>query len=296
MTRVYRIGVVAERTGLSEEVIRAWERRYGVPTPRRTSTGYRVYTEDDVALLVRLRELTREGMAIREAAALVPQLRREIAGTAHAAGNGDRSPIDRFEAAILGAAAALDQEALERVLDEALAVLSPLQLYDQLVVRIEARVGERSRRGTPGLAEERLVTQAIRGRLLALLRSSPSGGRGHVVCACLPDEEHDVGLLGAALRFRHAGWRVTFLGARTPVDHLVHVVTTLRAETIALGCVIDPGAAKLRRLLSAVRAGAPAGTRILVGGAAAVRHAALCTRAGAIVVDDEAAWVRALAG
>jgi DNA-binding transcriptional MerR regulator/methylmalonyl-CoA mutase cobalamin-binding subunit len=296
VTRVYRIGVVAQRTGLSEEVIRAWERRYGVPRPQRTRGGYRVYSEDDVALLARLRDLTREGMAIREAAALVPQLRRELAGDARPATNGDRSPVDRFEAAILAAAAALDQEAVERVLDEALAVLSPLQLYDQLVVRLEARVGERSRRGTPGIAEERLVTQAIRGRLLALLRVSPSGTRGHVVCACLPDEEHDVGLLGAALRFRHAGWRVTFLGARTPVAHLLHVATTLRAKTIALGCVIDPGAAKLRRVLAAVRGGATAGTRILVGGAAAVQHATLCRRAGAIVVDDDASWAQALAG
>lgn len=294
MTRVYRIGVVAERTGLSEEVIRAWERRYGVPTPQRTSKGYRVYTEADVALLMRLRELTREGMAIREAAALVPQLRREIAAGGHAGANGDRAPVERFEAAILGAAAALDQEALERVLDEALAVLSPIQLYEQLVVRIEARIGERSQRGTPGLAEERLVTQAVRGRLLALLRGSPSGGRGHVVCACLPDEEHDVGLLGAALRFRHAGYRVTFLGARTPIDHLLHVATTLRASVIALGSVIDPGAARLRRLLTAVRDGAPAGARIVIGGAAAVRHAALCARLGAAVVDDDASWQRVL--
>lgn len=294
--RVYRIGVVAERTGLSEEVIRAWERRYGVLTPQRTSTGYRVYTEDDVALLLRLRELTHDGMAIREAAALVPQLRREIAATRHGGGNGERSTVDRFEAAILGAAAALDQEALERALDEALAVLSPLQLYEQLVVRLEARVGERSMRGTPGLAEERLVTQAVRGRLLALLRASPGGRRGHVLCACLPDEEHDVGLLGAALRFRHAGYRVTFLGARTPIDHLLHVAKTLRPAVIALGCVIDPGAARLRRLLATVRDGAAPGTRLVVGGAAAVRHTTLCTRLGAVVATDESSWQRILAG
>src|SRR5688572_30038252 len=74
----YRIRAVAQLTGLSEQVIRAWERRYGILSPKRTPGGYRAYTEEDIAILRRLRELTEQGVSIGDAARLVSQLRREV--------------------------------------------------------------------------------------------------------------------------------------------------------------------------------------------------------------------------
>ncbi|MFY0563924.1 MerR family transcriptional regulator [Archangium lansingense] len=76
--RTYRIHVAAELSGVRVELIRAWERRYGVLTPRRTPSGYRVYTDRDVALLRRLKQLTEEGVSISEAATMLPQLQAEL--------------------------------------------------------------------------------------------------------------------------------------------------------------------------------------------------------------------------
>ena len=289
MTRTYRIGEAARRAGLSDAVLRAWERRYGVLEPARTPGGYRVYSEQDNALLRRLRQLTEDGMAIREAAALTAgphrgALRRRT----------DGAQLTRWRQAMLGAAARLDQTGIERVLDAALTALTPLQVYEELIVRLEREVGERASRGTPGRAQQRLVSQVIRARLLGFLRTARGCTRGQVVCACLPDEEHDLGLLGAALRFRAAAFRVTFLGARTPLEHLGHVARRLRAAVVALACVHDPGATALRRTLAAVGRALPARTGCVIGGRAAVRHAAVCTRAGMLVIDDEASWRRAL--
>lgn len=286
--RTYRIGVAAERAGLSEELIRAWERRYNVVTPSRTAGGYRVYTDADIALLRRLRHLTEEGVAIGEAADMVPELRRDIASGA--GGDADMTQVARWRDAILEAATELDQEAVDRVLDAALAILTPLRMYQELVIGVERDVGARAAQGTPGLAQERVVTQAVRARLLGLLRTAPGGSRRHVVCACLPDEEHDVGLLGAALRFRHAGHRVTFLGARTPVSHLVHVVNALRPQLVALTSVNDNGASDLRRVLLQIRRGIPKTTRIIIGGPAAEHHRPTCTKIGITVVADEDDW------
>ena len=47
----YRIRAVAELTGVSTATLRAWERRYGVPTPSRTASAYRLYGDEDVALV-----------------------------------------------------------------------------------------------------------------------------------------------------------------------------------------------------------------------------------------------------
>src|SRR5690606_33055867 len=64
----YRIQSVAEMTGVSAATLRAWERRYGVPTPRRSHAAYRLYSDQDVAIIRRVRELCDAGMAPSEAA------------------------------------------------------------------------------------------------------------------------------------------------------------------------------------------------------------------------------------
>ena len=79
--RTYRIHIASELSGVRVELIRAWERRYGFPRPQRTPSGYRVYTQRDVALLKRLKQLTEEGVAISEAVKMLPHLQLKLAET-----------------------------------------------------------------------------------------------------------------------------------------------------------------------------------------------------------------------
>lgn len=64
----FRINVVAETTGIPEATLRAWERRYQVPKPSRTPSGYRLYSPDDVAQVKRMRELCDAGVSPADAA------------------------------------------------------------------------------------------------------------------------------------------------------------------------------------------------------------------------------------
>ena len=66
----YRIGAVARLTGLSEHLIRVWERRYGAVQPNRTESGLRLYTEAEVTRLRWLKRATERGHAIGGIAAL----------------------------------------------------------------------------------------------------------------------------------------------------------------------------------------------------------------------------------
>lgn len=287
--RTYRISRAAALTGLSEEVIRAWERRYGVPRPQRTPGGYRVYTEEDIATLRRLKELTEDGVAIREAAALVPTLAHEAASPETADG-ATPAEVARWHRAILAAAKRLDQAGVDQVLDRAFAALPALRVYDLLVVPLERELGSSWQHSRLGVTEEHLVSHAVRTRLAALLDTGPAAARRHALCACFPEELHDVGLVGSALRLREAGHRVTFLGQRVPVDQLVEAMRTLAPDLVALACVTDPGPAALRATIAAIAAGRPRGTRIVAGGVAAERHRALFRRARIAVVADDADW------
>lgn len=278
----YRINVAAEMSGVSENLIRAWERRYGVPRPRRTSSGYRAYARADIEVLKRLKQLTQQGVSIAEAVLLVPQLTEEVKALL-ARDNNARPRISRaFEPwrdEIIHAAQRFDQATLDQLLDEGVASRNPMAAFDELFAPLLRDVGDRWHAGTLSVGEEHLITAAVRQRLISLIAQAPKRARHHVLCACLPNEEHELGLLGAALRFRHEGWKVTYLGARTPLEQLARVTLTLKPDVVAISAVRDGKDLKL------LKKALPPETRIVVGGAAARGKAQ-----GLTVIDRAEDW------
>lgn len=299
MERTYRINIAAEMSGVSEGLIRAWERRYGVLKPKRTPSGYRAYTESDIAVLKRLKQLTEEGVSIAEAVKLLPSIKRDVKEQLDKAERATpRAPkagqTDRWRQEILVAAERLDQQAVELVLDEAMASMPPVAFWDEVLAPLQREVGERWHAGTLTVAEEHLVTQAARQRVVSLLHQAPRRARRHVVCACFPRDEHELGLMGAALRFRHGGWRVTFLGARTPAEHLARVVRVVQPQTVALSCVNDEGADAFRQTLTEMMLERGGGATFVVGGRGAENHRAIVEALGATLVSSTEEWAALL--
>lgn len=292
----FRIRKAAELSGVTEDLIRAWERRYGVLKPRRTPGGYRVYSDADIAVLKRLKRLTEEGVSIAEAARLVPTLRREVEqGEMPVVGLVAGAPVDRWREQMLEAALSYDQRKVEAVLDQAFAALPALTVVDTVLTPLMREVGECWAEGRMAVAEEHLATQTVRERLVSLLRGSPAGSRKHVLCACFPDEQHEVGLIAAALRFRHAGMRVTFLGQRTPIADLEQAAQRIRPDVVALSCAMDPGREQVEAIVKVSLAAAPRGAQVVLGGRGAAPYADLCRELGARVHLEEADWERLLA-
>lgn len=297
--RTYRIHVAAELSGVRVELIRAWERRYGVLAPRRTPSGYRVYTDRDVTLLRRLKQLTEEGVSISEAATMLPQLLEELDAAPpvpEPVPQASATSLTAWRDEALAAAAALDQRRVSQVLNEVLAALTPLKAYEQVLVPLQREVGERWHAGAFSVAQEHLVTQEVRARLISLLHAAPDSGRRRVVLACFPEEQHELGLLGAALRMRHAGLAVTLLGQRTPAAEVGRLARELKAEFVGLSAVTDHGAQDFEDSLSRIVAGVPRGTPIWVGGEAARVHQDVCERLGVHLFASGDDWSRLLGG
>lgn len=66
----FRIGAVCRMTGLSQHVLRVWEKRYAVVQPRRASNQRRLYSERDIDKLALLKQLVDRGHAIGSIAQL----------------------------------------------------------------------------------------------------------------------------------------------------------------------------------------------------------------------------------
>ncbi|RKG80253.1 MerR family transcriptional regulator [Corallococcus exercitus] len=297
--RTYRIHIAAELSGVRVELIRAWERRYGVLVPERTPAGYRVYTDRDVALLRRLKALTDEGVAISEAAKLLPQLRAELDVPPPPVPDRSEERLgarpEEWRAEVMAAAEAYDQPRVARVLDEVLAALPPLKAFEDVLVPVQREVGDAWHAGALSVAQEHLVTQVVRERLVSLLHGAPRGGRRHAVLACFPDEEHEIGLLGAALRLRYAGMRVTLLGQRVPAHDLSETVARAKPDVVGLSAVMNRGATVFEDVLTRLQGALPKGLPLWVGGPAAQAHADVCARLGVRLFTHEDDWAR-LAG
>ncbi|MFP2910001.1 MerR family transcriptional regulator [Pyxidicoccus sp. 3LFB2] len=291
--RTYRIHIAAELSGVRVELIRAWERRYGVLNPQRTPAGYRVYTDRDVALLKRLKKLTDEGVAISEAAKLLPQLLAELeaAPVPPATGSGPAPNLVGWQEAVLAAARVYDQARVSAVVDEVLAALPPLRAFDDVLAPLQREVGARWHAGRMTVSQEHLVTQVVRSRLVSLLHAAPNSGARHAVLACFPDEEHELGLLGVALRLRHSGLRVTLLGQRMPAVDLAHAVAELRPDFVGLSAVNDRGAEDFQATLTALVEALPRGVPLWVGGPAAQTHLEVSVRLGVRVFSAEDDWL-----
>ncbi|MHB1242726.1 MAG: MerR family transcriptional regulator [Gaiellaceae bacterium] len=265
-----RIGELARRTGVAAELLRAWERRYGLLDPVRTPGGYRLYSGDDVRRVARMRELLASGLSAAEAA------RATLA--APVAPRAATAPATA-PAELLAAVERLDDAAVHAVFDRLLADFSLDAVLEGVMMPFLRELGERWARGEVTVAQEHFGSNLVRGRLLGLARGWDRGSGPRAVLACPAGERHDLGLLCFGLALREHGWRITFLGADTPADTLADTVAGLAPEAVVLG-VADP--ALLEPVVEPLRALAGASV-VWVGGAGADEDAV--ARAGARLLE-----------
>jgi DNA-binding transcriptional MerR regulator len=227
MERLMRIGELSRRTGVSPELLRAWELRYGLLRPTRSDGGYRLYASGDEARVRRVRALIADGMSAAEAARLTlletqPEAEPPSPAVEQIAADLSRA-LDAFDAA--GAHAALDRLLSTVSIEFAVAEVVIPYLHD---------LGDRWADGAVTVAQEHFASNLIRGRLLGLAIDWGSDRPFSAVLACLPGEAHDLGLIIFGLLIGRRGWRVTFLGADTPFETLDDSVRTLAPTVIVL--------------------------------------------------------------
>jgi DNA-binding transcriptional MerR regulator len=236
-----RIGEVARRTGLSADVLRAWERRYGIPRPVRTRGGFRLYSLEEVERLERMRTLVASGLAPAEAARAVSE---PSAGS-------ELPALPQLAAALDAAIQGLDEPAAHAVIDRLLASFGVETVLEEVLLPCLRSLGERWACGQITVAHEHFASSVIRGRLLGLTRGWGEGVGPLAVLACPAGELHDLGLMAFGILLARLGWRVTFLGADTPLESLARVADRLRPDAVVLAItVIEPSPSDVEALRS----------------------------------------------
>jgi methanogenic corrinoid protein MtbC1 len=268
-----RIGELARRSGVSPELLRAWERRYGLLRPSRSAGGFRLYGDEDVVRIRRMNELLGSGLSAAEAATRAleepPQTLEQTGAPAAAA------------AAMREAMLAFDDTTAHEVLDSALASLSVETVLWDVVVPTLRTIGDGWEAGTVTVAQEHFASNVLRGRLLGLARGWGRGVGPVALLACPQGEQHDLPLLLYALALRANGWRIAFLGADTPLQTVERVVEELRPDAVVLSLTTAEHGRAVERDVKALAARTP----VFVGGRAADEELARRTDATLLEAD-----------
>nr|ANY58023.1 MerR transcriptional regulator [uncultured bacterium]ANY58039.1 MerR transcriptional regulator [uncultured bacterium] len=271
----HRIGLVARKTGIAAHTLRAWERRYGSLSPGRMSGGGRLYSDDDIARLRLLKQLTERGHAIGSIATLAHEELARMASEEREqpapSGGLERLAIDLMAQRFLDAIAAFDVQGAARILSNAALVLPMRELVCSLLAPLLVEIGARWERGELTVAHEHAASNLLRNELGTYLRGTSNQPHSRtLVAATLPGEQHEFGALLASLLAAAHGFRVVYLGTSLPTNDIAHAVRDARAEVLLLSIVNDFDAST-RRELKALREALPRTTLMCVGGRGA-RH------------------------
>lgn len=260
----YPIRAVSRMTGLSVDTLRAWERRYNAVAPRRSGRR-RLYSDADVARLRQLCELARRGHSIGTIAGRADaELGRLLTSTDPAA----EPPAPTAEEASLEpltrALDRYDRETVEATLNRHAVVLPPRELVFAVILPWLREIGRRWEAGTLRPSQEHLVSASVRSLAGGLLRAtSPPDGSPRIVFATPAGEQHELGLLCAALLAASAGYHAVYLGPDLPAEDIAHAAATTGARAVVVGLttsdVVTPKEARTLARLSS-------GTELWAGG------------------------------
>jgi MerR family transcriptional regulator, light-induced transcriptional regulator len=269
----YNLKAVLKQTGLKADTLRAWERRYGLPNPRRSEGGHRLYSRRDIETVKWLIARQEEGLTISRAVDLWEQMGARGDDPLH-----DPPPLASPTAVALVAGETVaelrqewtraclgyDEQHAEQVLAQAFALYSPEVVALELLQRAMAEVGNAWARGQITVQQEHFCSGLAVRRLEALIMSTPPPSRpGRIVVACPPLEEHVISLLVLTFLLRRRGWEAIYLGANVPLDHLETMVQVARPQLVILAAQLHDTAAHLQEMAASLQR---AGVRVAYGG------------------------------
>ena len=288
----YPIKVVSQMTGLSEFVIRAWEKRYDAVIPSRTETNRRLYSEEDIEKLRLLNEAVQKGHNIGGIARLSIIDLKSILD--HKRSNVDKlaseeiiSDVNSLLDICIEAVKAYDAKELETILLKASAKFSQPQLIENLITPLAYKLGELWHEGEIRVANEHLATAVIRSFLAQLIENNDPDENAPIIISATPrGQDHELGAMIVGVTAAPLGWKVIYLGPNLPVEEIAAVADSLEAKVVALSIVYPGDNQQLKMDLMNLKRILPESVSIIIGGRAASGYLDIIDEIGATYCKD----------
>lgn len=295
------IAVASERTGLSQDVLRVWERRYGAVSPRRDDGGQRRYSDADIERLALLHAATRGGRSIGQVVALSSAELAALVDDDVAARDRLVPPAEPRDAGAGAVETALaltrrmDATALNDTLRRTAAAMGVTGFLEGVAAPLLRRLGDEWHAGRLGPGEEHLASSALHDIIIETMRAFLPGGDAPRVLVTTPaGDRHVIGaaLVGAAAAVE--GWSVLYLGADLPAAEIASAAAGGRVRVVALSVVYVENRERVIGEIAALRAQLPPGVVLIAGGGGAARISTELTAIGVPVEKTLPGLVRQL--
>ncbi len=272
---LHPVRAVVDRTGLSPDLLRAWERRYNAVTPSRSSGRQRLYSDADITRLNLLRQAVDAGWPISHVSPYTTEALQALidkeARTLKMASDLSNAAIstssgDSVLAAALQAVENYDDRALEAVLRRAALYLGVDEMLEGVLSPLLFTIGSLWHQGVLRPASEHMASQVIRQTLGRMMESAQASKAAPLVVVGTPTGHmHELGAMLAAAAGATSGWRVLYLGGNLPAADFVEAAQRTHAAAIALSIVVPSDDVRLPGELRALRTALPH-TKLVVGG------------------------------
>ena len=271
--KIHPIGFVARQTGLSVHVIRAWEKRYGVVQPGRTPTGRRLYSESDIQHLKLLHQAAGIGHRIAQLSELDDKtllgiVANRVADTRtrqdHEADL--ETPADVIKACH-AAVTNLDEQSFESTLHRAAVMLTRPKLFEEVILPLVAKIGERWAIGELKIINEHMASSILTSFLRDMLSAyRPAAAMPKMVVATPANHWHELGALIAAIIAAEAGWHAYYFGPNLPAEEIAAAAVYKKAVAVTLSVVYRDAERQTLREIKRLRQYVAENVAIIVGG------------------------------
>jgi len=259
------ISAVEREAGLSKDVLRMWERRYGFPKPVRDDNGERRYSATEVAKLRAIKRLMDVGLRPGK---IIAHSLDELNALAEGRVSARREPASpATESEILALLSGHDAPALQNMLANLLMRQGLQRFVLETLTSLNHAVGDAWMRGDLAVFEEHLYTEQLQVALRTGINAFPRQlGAPRVLLTTFPGEQHGLGLLMVEALLVPEGAQCISLGPQTPIEDIRRAALAHEAHVVALSF---SGAFAVRQAgdgLASLRRQLPAGIAIWAGG------------------------------
>jgi DNA-binding transcriptional MerR regulator/methylmalonyl-CoA mutase cobalamin-binding subunit len=264
----YTIAAVERDVGLSKDVLRVWERRYGFPLPRRDAHGERVYPADQVQRLRLIKRLMDQGHRPGRLLAATPEELEATLSTCRGSRSAAADPaLQQGVLELVDLIRAHDAAAYQVALQQRLARQGLRHFVQDTIAPAGVLIGQAWERGELQVFEEHLFTEITARALRQALATIPAGDGPRVLLTTLPNEPHGLGLLMAEVLLALEGAQCVALGTQTPIAEIAHAAQAYRVDVVALSFSAAFPQRQAPSLLQHLRATLPEPVQLWAGGA-----------------------------
>lgn len=278
LDQLWPMGAVTRRTGIGEHTLRAWERRFGFPKPRRLPSGHRRYTSDQVQQLLLINAALAQGYRAGDVVPLPKDRLEELLRECGALEQQASAPVraDAWIEDVLEAVRRLDRPVLHAALQREAATLGVPRFLRERVAPLLQEIGDGWSRGDLDIRHEHFCSEVIEDHLRSLRQPLEASASGRpVVLASLPDEHHSLGLHIVALAVVARQRAVRVLGPHSPPGEIAAAAAALDAAAVGLSVSVFSVEPATVELISDLRRRLPERVLLWVGGAGASELAGL---------------------